>query len=422
MLTMLIIDDEYLVRMCIKKTIEWDKYGVEIIGEAGNGKLGLEMALKYHPDIIITDIRMPFLNGLEFMEKLRAGGLDSCVIVLSGFEEFDYVRTALNNGAFAYLLKPIDNQQLIDIVRKAAQKVKEERSTKQYFERLKKELSSIRKQFLFDLISGNIVNKDEINEKIKFLDIPIDIYNNIVIVIKINEWENNSHELQNEDTKHSIEAIQTHISQLLLLHSKFIGVVLEMSPVEQVVLLHMNSGKAEIIDIIKDRCLELAKRIKGELNLTVSIGISEPCISIEKICRAYSEAGRASEYELLSTSNNVAYIGDNDISGYRREVRDAIKYIKENYNKDISIDIVAKELFISSSHLMYLLKTETEKTFTECLTDYRMQIAKDLLENSNYKIYEISEMVGYKDFRYFSQIFKKATGSNPSDYKVIGKR
>src|SRR5689334_10325683 len=119
---MLIVDDEYLVRKGISETIEWTEYGIKIIGEACDGEQGLEMAMDYMPDIILTDIHMPFMNGLEFMSKLRERGSNSNIIVLSGYEEFSYVRTALQYGVIDYLLKPIDNQQLIDTVQKVAAK------------------------------------------------------------------------------------------------------------------------------------------------------------------------------------------------------------------------------------------------------------------------------------------------------------
>lgn len=420
MLTMLIIDDEYLVRTCLKETIEWDKYGIQIIGEASNGQTGYELTLTYKPDIIITDVRMPFLNGLEFMKKIREQEIYSQIIVLSGFEEFDYVRTAMENGAYAYISKPIDNEQLIETVQKLAVKIKEERSTKQYYDRLKEELSSIRKQFVLDIILGKITDKDKIVEKINFLNIPIDINNNIIIVVKFDTNEN-IHNLQDTERKTN-EIIQRYISQLLLLHSEFIGVVIETSQIDQVIILHINNVNCDIISILKERCVELADRIKSDLGCTVSIGISNICNSIEKIYVAYNEACQATKYELLISSNNVAHFRDNDISAYRREIREAIKYIQENYHKDVNIETVSKILYVSPSYLMALFKNEVGKTFIECLTDYRIQKAKELLINSSYKIYEISEMVGYKDFRYFSQLFKKATSYSPKDYRMLVKR
>jgi len=102
---------------------------------------------------------------------------------------------------------------------------------------------------------------------------------------------------------------------------------------------------------------------------------------------------------------------------YSRKVQQAVSYIRKHYNEDISIEQVAKELDISSIYLMKLFQKEVRETFVEYLTSYRIETAKKLLSSGRYKVYEISEMVGYKSSQYFSQVFKKLAGKNPLDYK-----
>ena len=94
----LVVDDEYLVRLGIRETIDWEEHGFSIVGEAADGRKGLELALNKKPDIILTDIRMPFMDGLEFMHQIRSHGLNSKIVVLTGYAEFDYVKTAMDNG------------------------------------------------------------------------------------------------------------------------------------------------------------------------------------------------------------------------------------------------------------------------------------------------------------------------------------
>ena len=104
MLTMLIVDDEYYLRLGVRQIADWHLMGVDIIGDAADGEEGLALALKLKPDILLMDIRMPILNGLELMIKLRENKIESTIIVLSGFNDFEYARTAMENGAYAYLL------------------------------------------------------------------------------------------------------------------------------------------------------------------------------------------------------------------------------------------------------------------------------------------------------------------------------
>lgn len=123
MLKALIVDDEYLVRMGITQTIDWAEYNVEIIGEASNGEEGLELALQHRPDVIITDIRMPYMNGLELIEKIREQDMLVGIVVLSGYDEFQYAQAALRYGASTYLLKPINIEELADTVRSVGDEI-----------------------------------------------------------------------------------------------------------------------------------------------------------------------------------------------------------------------------------------------------------------------------------------------------------
>ena len=123
MFRLLIVDDEYYVRVGIKSAIDWSEIGVEVVGEAADGEEALEMALSSRPDIILTDVRMPFMDGLTLMERLRSKMPECGFIVLSGHNEFEYARQAIRQGAFAYLLKPIDTDKLIQLLKEAVLKI-----------------------------------------------------------------------------------------------------------------------------------------------------------------------------------------------------------------------------------------------------------------------------------------------------------
>lgn len=122
------------MRVGIKSAIDWSEIGVEVVGEAADGEEALEMALSSRPDIILTDVRMPFMDGLTLMERLRSKMPECGFIVLSGHNEFEYARQAIRQGAFAYLLKPIDRQELKDTVFAAMKKMQDNRSAREYYE------------------------------------------------------------------------------------------------------------------------------------------------------------------------------------------------------------------------------------------------------------------------------------------------
>ena len=126
MLKVLIVDDEPIVRHGIVQGVEWKAMGCAVVGEASNGEEGLELYSRYQPDIIIADIRMPRMDGIEMLRELRSRNAKAKVILLSAYSDFEYVRSALKLGAVDYLLKPFDLKELektISHIRQKEQKL-----------------------------------------------------------------------------------------------------------------------------------------------------------------------------------------------------------------------------------------------------------------------------------------------------------
>jgi two-component system, response regulator YesN len=112
MFKVLIIDDEFRIREGLKSIIEWEEYGIEIAGEASNGREALDLILKLKPNIIITDIKMPAMDGIELIKEIRNLGLNTRIVVLSGYDDFKLVKSAMKYGAENYLLKPVNSEEL----------------------------------------------------------------------------------------------------------------------------------------------------------------------------------------------------------------------------------------------------------------------------------------------------------------------
>lgn len=120
----LIVDDEYIIRQGIKHLLDWEKYGFQVIGEADNGKQALEIIEKDPPDIVLTDIVMPVMDGIELTKMLRLKNSGIQVIVLSGYSDFDYVKSTFQSGAVDYILKPTLNpKELLSVLQKAVQRI-----------------------------------------------------------------------------------------------------------------------------------------------------------------------------------------------------------------------------------------------------------------------------------------------------------
>lgn len=143
MLSLVVIDDEYLLRLGIPQIIDWNAMGITIIGEASNGEDGLALIKSLRPDIVLLDIQMPIMNGLSMMEAMKKEAIPSKIVVLSGYNDFEYAQIAMQNGAVDYLLKPVTQENLTSSMQRVKAMIAAEQETSQYRARLDQEISSI---------------------------------------------------------------------------------------------------------------------------------------------------------------------------------------------------------------------------------------------------------------------------------------
>jgi two-component system response regulator YesN len=417
-LTVLIVDDESVARKGIKKMIRSLNHPIKIIGEAANGKEGLEAAVALQPDIIITDIKMSLSDGLKLREIWREANLDAKIIVLSAYEEFEYAQLAINFGVSDYILKPVNEAKLIESVLRIGTMIREEKIKQQYLDKLKQELPAIKKQFILDLLSGGLRDSGEIRSKLDFLEIPLTFKNQIVLVIKFDEIKLLFRRLgQEQQEKIRIWFVEL-ATWVILLQGNFQGVVFGKSLEEIIIILQMARFDADILATLKGSCNHLIAKIKTTMKIirTVSIGISSLSYDLAGIHEAYQEALTACNNVFVPGSGTVTCINDDGARRCHATVRAAVLYIKNHYDQGVTVETAARELYVSPSHLMHLFKAELGKTFNECLIDCRIEKAKELLKDKKYKIYEVCEQVGYTDTRYFSQLFKRITGLSPREY------
>lgn len=173
----LIVDDEYLVRVGLRTTIDWHDHNLEVVGDAEDGETGLEMAVRLKPDIIITDMNMPFLDGLGFLEQLRIRGITTKAIVLSGYDDFHYAKGSITFGVSDYLVKPIENDKLLASVLRTAGEIRKERQIEHISKKkLIEELVSLLKKRRSEKAAGN---EKIVKEAIRYIE--LHYYKNITV-------------------------------------------------------------------------------------------------------------------------------------------------------------------------------------------------------------------------------------------------
>ncbi|MBR3992538.1 MAG: response regulator, partial [Anaerotignum sp.] len=163
MYKILLVDDEEEIRTSIIKKIDWDKNGFTVIGDAENGKDALEKIEQLEPDVVLTDIRMPYMDGLELAAELRRTHPSVKVVIFSGYDDFEYAKQAIQLNIIEYILKPVNARELTDILGKIKTNLDEEierlRGEAVQQDNVKKNLLILRENFLSKLVKGKIERK-----------------------------------------------------------------------------------------------------------------------------------------------------------------------------------------------------------------------------------------------------------------------
>ena len=345
MYKLVVIDDEFIVVEGIKAMIARMKLEFEVVGFAYDGIKALEVARETKPDIVITDIRIPGMDGLSLIEEAKEFLPDTAFIVISGYTEFEYARRALTLGVKGYIDKPITMEKLTGILAAIEKEFEGQKQAIKEEQILKQALN----KHMDQLIHGIINEKTDMVKE---------------------QAENILDDLQSQNN-----TIDEYKSECY----KFLCVTLGVF-------------------------LEQKKQYERE-NL-VSYKDIEELISIEDINRY--------------VRNIILKIADRmepgkSGSGHRIIIQ-LLDYIKLHYNKDIGLNELADMVNMNPAYLSVLFKDEVGMSYIKYLTKLRLDHAKELLLEGH-KVMEVSELVGYNDYHYFCNLFKKNFGQKPNEFK-----
>ena len=394
---LVVADDEPKIRRGIEKVLDWGGLNIEIVGEAEDGEIALELIQKKNPDIILLDINMPFLNGLNLLQKLKELNNKSIVIIISGYDDFSYAQKALQFNVFDYILKPVSKKNIEEIIIKAVYKLNEREKENNYLEWVKEQLTEnkdmLQKTFFSEWFNNKLTDEQVLKE-IKFFS--IEFGNNVgIIVIKLMEKLN----IEIIGEKWDSELLEFAIANLLKdkfkeLDSKFI----------------FSDEKHNII---------LISKIDDMLEWAAASNTIEADISKYLKCNVIIEQDNVAEgvlrikEEYIKIKNSV-----NEKKKCSPIVLLTIKYIEDSYySNDLNINDISEKLEVNSSYLSKLLKKETGLSFIDYLTNIRIKKAMYIMEDPTIKIYDVAELVGYSNQHYFCRAFKKVVGISPTDYK-----
>lgn len=526
MLKLMIVDDELLMRIGIRSMINWECYGFQIASEAANGKEALEAAINIQPDVMITDIKMPVMDGLQLIRE-ASNILPSCkYVIVSNFDEFGYVKEALRLGAVDYLIKSeITPDTLIELLTTIRSK-SEEQHTALYPPMLQADLSQslshLKESFFKDLISGLLDEKDAI-AKSKQLQIAVRSERLAIVKLRIDQFIAVRKKYVEKDERLLRFSVVNILEEII--PRKWSKEIVVESSSEYLLIMNIptDNNEATAADISK-LCSNIQRTMRDFMNISISIGISTFADGFRAIRNAYHEADKAMHHSFFAGSGHILFYQDitenkaseanaanimNEIQlsyafdsnnkelltacfeSFRLELQQrqanermireayirltehisthlpasyqqsaalpyealfaaetwdavhhivldyaekcllaeyktleqrsytelAVDMINRYYAESISLQSVANQINVNPSYLSRLFKQETGENFVSYLTRVRIERAKSFLENSQYKIYEVADKVGYHNYTYFSKIFKKVVGVSPEEYR-----
>jgi len=394
---LVIADDEPKIRRGIEGILDWSDFNIDIVGEAEDGELALEVIQEKKPDIILLDINMPFLSGLNLLERLKDINNKSIVIIISGYDDFSYAQKALRFNVFDYILKPVNKKSMEDIITKAVYKLNKIERENNYLQWINKQVTenidALKKTFFSEWLN-NKLSDDEVLREMEFFN--IDFGKNIgITVIKIIDKLN----IEIIDKKWNTELLEFAIANLLNDKFKESNVkFIFADDKKNVILVSKIDDMLEWITLGNQLEVEISKYLKCNVIIeqaNVSSGILKIKDVYLTIRNSVNEKKKCSPMALLT-----------------------IKYIEENYySNDLNINDVSDKLEVTSSYLSKLLKKETGLSFIEYLTNIRIKKAMYIMEDPTIKIYDVAELVGYSNQHYFCRAFKKVVGFSPTEYK-----
>ena len=309
MIKVIVADDEKLVRETIEASIPWEKLGMEVIACAENGKEALELCMELLPDILVTDIRMPHLSGLEVAFHLLEQGLRVHVVFISGIQDFDYARSALNVQAAGYILKPIRVREVKAALKRVSDTIEMERNREQVLlrlqEKMRENLPMARDKFLHGLMMMDATEgESELEEKLHYLQLPLKADEDTVVAIaQIDDYARCVRNKTEEEIQLLNFTIKNFIDRALTIYHA--GVCVMVREGEFAILFNgqhcENKSMARVLESIVDA-------VQGYDAISISIGVGGIVTRLQ-----LAGVSRSSAYSALS---NKFYMGSGAIIRY----------------------------------------------------------------------------------------------------------
>lgn len=473
--TLLIVEDEKLIRQGIKTMIQRSGVPIQNIMECNNGQIALEILESQPVDVMFTDIRMPKMNGIELVEAMQKLEHKPLTVAVSGYDDFTYAVQMLRMGVREYILKPVEREQIVEILKKLEEEIQRNSQDKRESREIgcqqlkymilndritEKEIQIVKQHFEKQLLDKEYAvcclekQGEEAEENKSYLCLDDVEGNCVYIVVK----ESRDFLLKNElrDSYTGISRVHLGVASLKEAYKEavtarkeaFCRAVHQVEYKEELLEERGNTDEERMRQIAQmigtdkiSEALKMMEQFTDEVKRgKYTSGVLERSISIliEDILHIYQKVLKGEEQSLIGFRDIYQFtsidelmeevtgwmIGfhekiDTEFDDYKNKSRmeQAIRYIQENYDRDLNMAVVSNQISMNYSLFSYAFKQYTGKNFVSYLKELRVKEAKRLLEETDMRVIEISQKVGYENEKHFMKIFKSQCGVSPTEYR-----
>lgn len=417
MFNMLLVDDEIDQVDVLADTIDWSKAGISQVYKAYSAMEALELVEIASIDIVVTDIRMPEMSGLDLARQLTERGVPVQAIILSGYSDFAYAQTAMKYNVSEYLLKPVNDAEILEAVERSCRRIREEReaarSKQEQARWIYRKLPVIRSNLLNELLNGKRLTQADLGEMEE--DYGIRCKQGDIVHLMLIRLEDKFIRYTSNDQDLIKFSIQNMTEEMF-------GREFEMwstrDPYGYLVILLKNK---EYMPSVPSRIRQLADRLRQAVQSYLGGNIT---VLLSRSFRFWEELQETYRENVSVFRNIIGIIGKlrerkvhAEKSDRSRLVEVINRYIEAHYGEDSTLQSLSDYIGMHPAYLSKLYKSETGIGISEYRHKLRMEKAVELLKQDQYKIHEISEWLGYQNPQYFSKRFKEEYGCTPNEFR-----
>ena len=377
MLKTFLVEDEVVIREMIKKMIPWEQYGFELAGEASDGEMALPLILKSKPDLLITDIKMPFMDGLTLCKLVKKELPDIKIVILSGYDDFNYAKQAINIGVEDYLLKPITKNAFIERLEEIHNRYEHEKTQKEYYEKFKLEMQEYERNASRDFFESLVRADFDLEEIYRRadrlnLDIVAEAYNILIFTPDASDSSYNSSEGYSDWEAEVHKKIEnyflSHPVAMLFRHQVFSYAILV-------------KGQRDTIKKNTCECVEAIQKIMEETRANVDwfVAVGEEADRLSRIKQSYHTAARTYAFRYLYDGHILYY---NMLEQVKENSADTSK-TEAVQLKNVNINALNPEI------LQKFLSSGLEDEVDSFVHDYFHAIGREPMESLVFRNYVV---------------------------------